>query len=247
MPRDTAIPYRYCDNNAINQLDLYGLWKWQNGKRQGVARATIIAENGDTKYTLAEKIHLWEHESRYWLQEADGSPVKPSDTIKPGCAYTVPNVFVVAVGEQGRTAEGWSLIYANQARARAVEKGFLVKFFVYSGKAFTQSDLSAAFSDNWGFALYGHGYVYPDALHGAFIISKNGHPAPWNGDKWSIFVSNEAGGLYKRGVVIAKMCSAIYGGWSNLVSPNGREYIATGVFHAATAGLNHGNAVNGIE
>jgi hypothetical protein len=68
-----------------------GLWKWENDKRQGDERATVIAEKAEESYkNLTTFVGLDFADINKWLEK-----MKPNTEVKCGDKFTVPNMVYV--------------------------------------------------------------------------------------------------------------------------------------------------------
>lgn len=94
--------YQYVRSNPVRYVDFSGRWKWDDGKRNGEARAIMLAEEGDTIDSAARFTSLDPEEPEKWLYELkDSEWVKSNDQIEEGCKYSVPNIVYVSKGDVG--------------------------------------------------------------------------------------------------------------------------------------------------
>jgi len=152
-------PQPYTAFDSANEADPFGLWKWKKGKRQGSARAIMIAEPGDTTVTASMFARLEQAQTGLWLKDAKGSSVLPGDSIQCGAEYTVPNTVVVGVG-YGAIATTFLARWQNQLTKALKAHGFSVNSFRYDVTP-RPGPIEQAFSDPdlWGYAFFGHGWM----------------------------------------------------------------------------------------
>jgi len=231
---------------------------WGIARAKDKSRAIVYPVEADASIVnLAIAVHLDPNEAfgTYgWVKGAEGSPIRDITefTEKKRDGLSVPNKIVIAVGgDLNKMSESLLLQMANDVYDAATAKDFQVIYHCYSMAPFSSSQLQGEMKDDlWGFALYGHGMVNTQQAileggkgNGAFEIKKSNVPSNDGGTANDIFESNLLPGGYKYAIVIAKLCSAEYSGWSACVSRNGASYIAGGVVSLSGTGYLKNNSV----
>ena len=233
--------YGFVKNNPINAVDYWGL-EWhinRNGNTWAIASRDDIQR--DTIAILAQKIKLNSSEAKKWLRNNDGTRISDSD-MKTKCKFNVPNKIVIAVGgDLPSMSEHFLVNMANDVYSQAKSKNFYVVYRYYSSIPFSNTQLESDMKDGlWGFALYGHGIVNTWGIiyggNGAFRIKKSNVASEDGGTADNVFYSHQISNDYKYALVIAKLCSAQYGGWGTYLSGSGRSYISFGPVTSAGVG-----------
>jgi hypothetical protein len=149
--------YSFLQNDGINQADLFGLWKWKDGKRVGGERSVVVAEKCSDPYEdLANLVRLDASEVKYWLETW-----KENEKVNKDDEFTVPNIFVVAVGESGWPNNAIFELWRDRIATALTSEGFFVKIIEQkTGRSHIEVIRATSEKDTWGYAFMGHGVRY---------------------------------------------------------------------------------------
>jgi RHS repeat-associated protein len=215
--------YNFVNNDSINYFDLFGLWKWKNGRRQGQSRAVVVAEkNGDTYVDLANLVGLDVKEVEKWLQE-----YVPNEKVSTNCEFSVPNTFVIATGNSLEKVDTLISFHIGTMMQDLMSRGFYVESFSREWGNTKESLVNGLVSDDvWGYTLYGHGGVELKTLKvGSEIITlpiPNGDVRAtgsfiWDYDMGTFLVPEELNRKkFKYALGINGHCFANYKPWRDL-------------------------------
>ncbi|MGA1795436.1 MAG: RHS repeat domain-containing protein [bacterium] len=149
--------YAFAGNDSINSIDVIGLWKWKDGRRQGNSKATVISEKcADPYKDLAKLVHLDLSEIAMWLKRW-----KKNAEVTENEEFLVPNTFVIAIGENEGRISRFALAQNIMALTKALERrGFLVLWYDQQNGGNMQNVIGSTINDDtWGYAFFGHGNI----------------------------------------------------------------------------------------
>jgi RHS repeat-associated protein len=236
---DGASAYQFAGGQPQSATDPLGLWTWKGGKRQGQARATMVAQEGDTTETAAKFTGLSATDTNKWLQHLpDNVMVAPGDEIIPCDEYSVPNTIYATVGDLSsrKNDEKWW----GKLRSSPILNAITAE----SARAVLRS---------WALEVEGLGYKVLWAKHGSiqtirWLVAQPdtagwGHTS--HGDKGRIYAYNPDDDdevfvtpnqvqprlHHKLSHVVLFSCQAGQLSWQNLVSENGVYRARCGSFN----------------
>jgi RHS repeat-associated protein len=218
--------YDFIQNNAINAIDMLGMWQILRASQNRLADA--YPDSGDTIRSLASQIHLSTTGWRTWLGGASDVPNLNLDTpLAPCLSFTVPNTIYVDLGVP---LEGESMhwvyhffdFFNLNRRAAQLEARFMGFAAPLMG-LHTETKIDATGSDIWKHLHSTDIYAYVFAGHGA------------NGDIDTPIVDDESPGDYTQygiaGMMLISCQSAGGAGlaeWPNNVATTGHFWGYTG-------------------
>lgn len=154
--------YGMAGNDAVNKWDYLGL-EWNLHRDPNKTRADVCSSsNDDTLMELADKVGLAFEGMRGpqgWLRHSDGTPVPTSEGLITGKRYTVPNKFVIALGEVDGAAKIALLLHTSLLSLALADKGVNHQSFSQSsGDSYAIVRGAVNDRDVAGYAFFGHGY-----------------------------------------------------------------------------------------
>jgi RHS repeat-associated protein len=221
--------YQYVNGNPLTYVDPSGLWKVTRGRNK---RAIVEAEsNCDTYEHLSEIVGLDVRNIKKWL-----TPYKEEYNLVKGDSFTIPNTFIIGLGDMNGFAHWTVKSVANQVFSILYFKGYLVEYHDYRLAPFQADQLKD--KDQYGMAFFGHGVSptlsdwltsiggltgFPSGLTGAICLWKDG----WviDDEDKSVLVYSTDYDYWSMGLFIGKFCWAKQGNWGNVVSANGKSWM----------------------
>lgn len=227
--------YGFAGNSPLQFIDLLGLeWKVSRERRE---RALAVTDCPDTVTSLAFKVGLDEDEYRNWLKAEDGLglPSSASELIPSSRKFSVPNKFLVVVGDVrspflGNLVYNMLLLRAIGLSTAAEQYGYDVKYMDYQISPFNKAEILAQKSNLHGMIFMGHGTVYipwvSEQEPGQFVYSLDADEAEYirSSEMRDVTAPNS----YGYGFVAAKFCSSGEGKWRSAAARNGRYWVTWG-------------------
>ena len=160
--------HSFVGNDPGNSIDPFGHWRWST--RWG-RRATVVAEKSCDSYDeLADFVNLDEQQVEKWLKKW-----KENKKVRKGDEFTVPNTFVIAIGDMN-----WLMYKGNEIHAKSIanallKRGFNVETISYRLHGWSRDSVveDTNNEDTWGYAYFGHGAHFSEESQkfytGAFV------------------------------------------------------------------------------
>ena len=219
--------FSFIFNSPLNSIEYLGLWKIERNRK---SRASVIAECDKEPFDkLAKRTGLDMRHIRYWLH-----PYKKESTVKSGDTFTIPNTIIIAMGHLSWFQRKTMMPTVKMVKNTLESKEYNVIFLDYKVSKFGPKNLRDR--NLYGLALFGHGvgtkkihdvFGKTNAATGSFAIFLDGLAVDDDDD--TILVSSGQYSPYSLGLFIGKFCYANKGNWEDIVSGNGKKWIANGL------------------